>query len=109
MCPCPRLIVWAESANGLSCALSSDHQARGTKHLIWRRCTMQGKVEGRVALVTGAGRGIGRSVALKLAGEGAHVVVNDLDAEPTQAVVDEIRAAGGEAIGFPGSVTAPDF
>ncbi len=70
---------------------------------------MRGKVEGRVALVTGAGRGIGRSVALKLASEGARVVVNDLDAEPTQSVVDEIRAAGGEATGFPGSVTVPDF
>jgi len=70
---------------------------------------MQGKVAGRVALVTGAGRGIGRAVALKLAGEGAHVVVNDLDAAPTQSVVDEIRAAGGEAIGFPGSVTSAEF
>jgi 3-oxoacyl-[acyl-carrier protein] reductase len=69
---------------------------------------MSRKLEGRVALVTGAGRGIGRSVALKLAGEGAHVVVNDLDAAPAQAVV-EIRGAGGEAIACSGSVSAADF
>ena len=70
---------------------------------------MSRKLEGRVALVTGAGRGIGRSVALKLASEGAHVVLNDLDAAPAQAVVDEIRAAGGEAMACPGSVSAVDF
>lgn len=63
--------------------------------------------EGRVAIVTGAGRGIGREYALMLAEHGAKVVVNDLggssdgtgtDDSPAQQVVDEIRAAGGEAI-----------
>ncbi|HVL04792.1 MAG TPA: SDR family NAD(P)-dependent oxidoreductase [Acidimicrobiales bacterium] len=61
-------------------------------------------LRGRVAVVTGAGRGIGREHALLLAAEGAHVVVNDLDAEPAQAVVDEIVAAGGEAVAAPGDV-----
>jgi 3-oxoacyl-[acyl-carrier protein] reductase len=67
------------------------------------------KLAGKTALVTGSGRGIGRSVALKLAAGGARVVVNDLDADPANEVVAEIRAAGGEAVACPGSVTAPDF
>lgn len=70
---------------------------------------MSGKLDGKVALVTGGGRGVGRCVAIKLASEGAKVVVNDLDAQPAQQVVDEIRAAGGDAIAFAGSVTAPRF
>ncbi len=67
------------------------------------------RLDGKVALVTGGGRGIGREIALKLAREGASVVVNDLDANPAQEVVDAIRAAGGQAITCAGSVTAPDF
>jgi 3-oxoacyl-[acyl-carrier protein] reductase len=67
------------------------------------------KLEGKVALLTGAGRGIGRSLALKLASEGACVVINDLNPEPAQEVIDEIRAGGGEAIACVGSVTQADF
>jgi 3-oxoacyl-[acyl-carrier protein] reductase len=70
---------------------------------------MTQKLEGKVALITGSGRGIGRSIALKLASEGARVVVNDLDAAPAQEVVDEIRKAGGQAVACVGNVTAPVF
>lgn len=71
---------------------------------------------GRVAVITGAGRGLGRSYALLLASRGAKVVVNDLgvglkgegaDAGPAEEVVREIIAAGGEAVACTDSVTTP--
>jgi len=68
-----------------------------------------GKLDGRTAIVSGAGRGIGRSIALKLSAEGANVVVNDLDAEPAHQVVDLITAGGGNAVACVGSVVADDF
>jgi 3-oxoacyl-[acyl-carrier protein] reductase len=70
---------------------------------------MSKKVDGKVALVTGSGRGIGREVALKLANEGARLVVNDLDKEVAYQVVEEIKQSGGDAVACPGNVTTPDF
>lgn len=67
------------------------------------------KLAGKVALISGSGRGIGRAVALKLASDGASIVVNDLDEDPAAEVVRTIRAAGGRAVACVGSVTAPDF
>ena len=68
-----------------------------------------GDLQGRVAIVTGSGRGIGRSIATRLAKAGAAVVVNDLDDEPAAETVDLIAQAGGRAIACNGDVAAPDF
>lgn len=74
-------------------------------------------LNGKVAVITGAGRGIGRGEALLFAAEGARVVVNDLggewdgsgaDTRPASQVVDEIRAAGGEAIPHFEDVSEPE-
>lgn len=67
------------------------------------------KLKGKVALVTGSGRGIDRAIAMKLAAEGARIVINDLDAEPAEEAAQAIRASGGEAVACVGSVSAPDF
>lgn len=64
-------------------------------------------LEGKVAVVTGAGRGIGRAIALRLAGDGAKVVINDLDPQPAAEVEKAIREAGSEAIVAAGSVADP--
>ena len=68
-----------------------------------------GTLDGKVAIVSGSGRGIGREIALKLASEGAKVVANDLDAEPAKETVAAIEAAGGQAVACVGSVTDADF
>jgi NAD(P)-dependent dehydrogenase (short-subunit alcohol dehydrogenase family) len=76
-----------------------------------------GMLDGKVAVVTGAGRGIGRGEALLLAAEGARVVVNDVggewdgsgqDPRPASEVVEEIRSGGGEAVGHYDDISEPD-
>lgn len=70
---------------------------------------MTGRLEGRVALVSGSGRGIGRAVAMRLAREGAAVVVNDLDNAQGQEVAEAIEALGGRAAACNGDVSSADF
>lgn len=67
------------------------------------------KLAGKTAYITGSGRGIGRAVALKLAADGANIVVNDLDASPANEVVAEIEAMGGKAVAVSGSVVEDGF
>jgi 3-oxoacyl-[acyl-carrier protein] reductase len=64
-----------------------------------------GRLDGRVALLTGAGRGIGASTAAKLAAEGAAVAVTDMDVGPAEETAQAIRAAGGRALAVAVDVT----
>ena len=66
-------------------------------------------LEGKVAIITGSGRGIGAAAAQLFAEEGASVVVNDLDPAPAEETARAIAAAGGQAICVPGDVTEPAF
>jgi len=68
-----------------------------------------GRLNNRVALISGSGRGIGRAIAEKLAAEGASIVVNDIDEAPAADVVAAIGAVGGRAAACVGDVTAADF
>ena len=65
-------------------------------------------IDGKVALVTGAGQGIGRGIALRLANDGADVAIVDLNEEKTVAVADEVRALGRKATTFKADVSNRD-
>lgn len=70
---------------------------------------MEKMLDGKVCLITGSGRGIGREGALMMAAEGGKVVISDLDQAPAEEVVATIKSQGGEAVAYVGDVTDPGF
>src|SRR6185503_7620236 len=70
---------------------------------------MERLLDGRTAIITGSGRGIGRAAAELFARHGARVVVSDIDPAPAEQAVEAILAAGGAGLSVPGDVTDRDF
>ena len=68
-----------------------------------------GQLDGRVAIVTGSGRGIGQQIALRLVRDGAKVVINDIDEAPAKETIAEIEKMGGKAVACNGDVAKADF
>ncbi|PWT71288.1 MAG: 3-oxoacyl-ACP reductase [Proteobacteria bacterium] len=68
-----------------------------------------GQLDGKVAVVTGSGRGIGQAIALRLARDGAALVINDLDDGPAKETLAKIEAIGGKAVACNGDVVDPNF
>ena len=68
-----------------------------------------GQMDGKVAIVTGSGRGIGREIALRLVRDGARVVINDIDEAPAKETIAAIEKMGGKAVACNGDVAKPDF
>ena len=64
-----------------------------------------GQLQGKVALITGSGRGQGLAAAKRFAAEGAKIVINDLDEQSINSAIAAVRAAGGEAVGAVGDVS----
>jgi len=67
-----------------------------------------GKLDGKVAVITGSGRGVGKATAKLFAEEGAAVVINDIDKVPVEETVKEIEALGGKAAGCVADITKPE-
>ncbi len=66
---------------------------------------MARRLEGKVAIITGGGTGIGEAIAHKFAKEGARVLVNGLPGDPIEDVVKTINERGGTAVAFPGDIS----
>ncbi|MDO8472853.1 MAG: glucose 1-dehydrogenase [Dehalococcoidia bacterium] len=69
---------------------------------------MSRRIEDKVALITGAGKGIGRAIALTMAREGAHIAVNDIDMESAREVADLVRSSGRKATAIEADVSVRD-
>src|SRR5258708_13186975 len=76
---------------------------------IHRRKFMERLLQGKTAIITGAGRGIGRAAAELFASHGANVVLSDIDPTPAEEAVGAILGAGGQALSVPGDVTDRTF
>jgi 3-oxoacyl-[acyl-carrier protein] reductase len=76
---------------------------------LYKENNMKSLLKGQVAIITGAGRGIGAAAAKLFAENGAKIVVSDLDSEPARAVVKEISRSGGQAVQICGDITEPQF
>ncbi|HEX8100173.1 MAG TPA: SDR family NAD(P)-dependent oxidoreductase [Actinomycetota bacterium] len=81
-----------------SASFRRNHHRRLRRGALTSKETTLGKLEGKVAIITGAGRGIGRATAVRFAQEGASVVVNDVDPDPAQETAQLVKEAGAEAI-----------
>lgn len=103
----------AEEAGTSLAAIATAAASRGTSSSDWHQQCFAFEpgrlLLGQVAIVTGAGGGIGRAAAILFAQQGAHVVVSDLDADKSQATADFIRNSCGSALSVPGDVTDPAF
>ncbi len=82
------------------------HRGGGVNTLQERQ---MGQMDGKVAIVTGSGRGIGKEIALRLVRDGASVVINDIDEAPAKETIAEITKLGGKAVACNGDVAKPDF
>ena len=69
---------------------------------------MEGRLEGKSVVITGAGAGIGRGISLRFAREGARIIVNDLNAEAAEKTAADVKAAGGEAIAVASDVATKE-
>ena len=70
---------------------------------------MEKMLEGKVAIITGSGRGIGQAAARLFSQEGANVVVSDIDAGPAEETAADINKSGGKAVAYVGDATTPEF
>lgn len=89
----------------LSSHVAPQESAESSLSAVPTAASSGGMLSGQVAIITGSGQGIGAAAAKLFAKEGAKVVVTDLDAAKANAVVDEIKKDGGDAIAIPGDVT----